>query len=160
MPPLPSDLRKDLEKAVIRARDTAEAGAVNALAVLGVSASEAPTGLGPGQRSLRVALRAQARALGREVPQLGYDELREEIAYGAWHRMLFARFLAENGLLVHPETRSPVSMADVEELARGGVESDPWVVAARYAAAMLPGIFGTTDPSARACARSATRNDR
>lgn len=149
MAPLPSDLRKDLEKAVVRARDTAEQGAATAIAALGVAAPEAPAGLSSDQRALRVALRAQARALGREVERLGLDELREEIAYGAWHRMLFARFLAENGLLVHPETGSPVSMDDVAELAQEAGESDPWVLAARYAADMLPGIFGTTDPTTK-----------
>jgi hypothetical protein len=149
VPPLPSDLRKELDKAVVRARDTAEQGAANAMAVLGVAAGEAPAGLTPEQRALRFALRAHARALGREVAQLGLDELREEIAYGAWHRMLFARFLAENGLLVHPGSGAPVSMADVEELAQDEGEADPWVVAARYAADILPGIFGTTDPTTK-----------
>jgi hypothetical protein len=149
VPPLPSDLRKDLDKAVVRARDTAEQGAANAMAVLGVAAAEAPAGLSPEQRALRVALRAHGRALGRGVTPLGLDELREEIAYGAWHRMLFARFLAENGLLVHPGSGAPVSMADVEELAQDEGEPDPWVLAARYAADMLPGIFGTTDPTTK-----------
>lgn len=147
MAPLPSDLRRELEKAVVRARDVAEAGAANALVYLGVEQREAPSGLGQHERDLRVALRAHARALGREVAPMGMDELREEIAYGQWHRMLFARFLAENGLLVEPKSGAPVSMADVAELARDAGESDPWLVAARFAAEMLPGIFGTEEPT-------------
>jgi len=36
----------------------------------------------------------------------------EEIAYQQWHRMLFARFLAENGLLMHP-TGVPVTLQEL-----------------------------------------------
>ena len=45
MAPLPPDLRRDLERAVVSARETAEAGAGNALAVLGVEPEPAPAGL-------------------------------------------------------------------------------------------------------------------
>ena len=62
--------------------------------------------------------------------------------------MLFARFLAENDLLLHPEG-APVSIAEVRELAAEEGERDPWVLAARYAAAMLPGIFRADDPANR-----------
>ena len=31
------------------------------------------------------------------------DQLTQELAYEYWHRMLFARFLAENHLLMHPD---------------------------------------------------------
>ncbi len=31
-----------------------------------------------------------------------FDKLVQETAYEHWHRMLFARFLAENDLLMHP----------------------------------------------------------
>ena len=149
MAPLPPDLRRDLERAVVSARDTAEAGAGNALAVLGVGREPAPAGLSDDDRALRVALRAQARSLGNGLTFDGIPTLTEEIAYAAWHRMLFARFLAENGLLVEPASGAPVSIEDVAELARSAGEPDPWVLAARYAAQMLPGIFGTDDPTAR-----------
>ena len=79
---------------------------------------------------------------------MGLDLLVEEIAYEQWHRMLFARFLAENDLLLHPEG-APVSLEDVRELAAEAGERDPWVLAARYAAAMLPGIFRADDPANR-----------
>ena len=149
MAPLPTDLRRALERAVIAARDTAEAGAGNALAVLGVEEDRAPDVLSPTDRALRVQLRARARSLGNGLFFDGIPELREEIAYAAWHRMLFARFLAENGLLVEPASGVPVSLDDVAELAREQREADPWVLAARYAAEMLPGIFGTADPTTR-----------
>jgi hypothetical protein len=80
------------------------------------------------------------------VLPLGIDGLVEEIAYEQWHRMLFARFLAENQLLLHPGGAA-VSMADVAALAAEEGERDQWVLAARYAAAMLPGIFRADDPA-------------
>jgi hypothetical protein len=139
-------LRRDLERAVIQARDIAEEGARAALAVLGVEAPAAPLTLAASDRDLRTALRARGRAIGGGVLPLGIDGLIEEIAYEQWHRMLFARFLAENGLLLHPGGAS-VSMADVAELAAEEGERDPWVLAARYASAMLPGIFRADDPA-------------
>lgn len=148
MAPLAPDLRRDLEKAVVRARRLAEAGARAAVARLGVVAAEAPSGLSPDLRALRSALRERAKALGGGVRALGIDPLVEEIAYEQWHRMLFARFLAENDLLLHPEG-APVSLADVRELAAEEGERDPWVLAARYAATMLPGIFRADDPANR-----------
>ena len=67
MPPLPSDLRHDLDQAVVRARDTAEEGARAAIAVLGVEAAAAPAALGPSDRDLRTALRARGRSIGGGV---------------------------------------------------------------------------------------------
>ena len=46
----------------------------------------------------------------------GFTMLVEEVAYEQWHRMLFARFLAENDLLMHP-TGVPVTLEECEELA-------------------------------------------
>ena len=89
MAPLPQDLRRALERAVVDARETAEAGAANALAVLAVEEDRAPDGLSQSDRSLRVGLRARARSLGGgEVDMEAIAELREEIAYAAWHRAL------------------------------------------------------------------------
>jgi len=144
--PLAPELRRDLERAIVRARDIAEEGARAAIAVLGVGASIAPAALVQADRDLRTALRARGRSLGGGVLALGTDGLVEEIAYEQWHRMLFARFLAENDLLLHPGGAS-VSMADVSALAADEGERDQWVLAARYAAAMLPGIFRADDPA-------------
>ena len=146
---LAPELRSQLEKAVLSARDTAEAGAKAALQVLGVEAREAFTGISNSDRRLRVALRARARALGQGNVSEGMPLLMEEVAYEQWHHMLFARFLAENRLLIHPEHGVAVSLDEVAELAREAGESDPWLVAARYAERMLPGIFRTDDPSAQ-----------
>ena len=76
----------------------------------------------------------------------GRDLLVAECAYEQWHRLLFARFLAENGLLLHPQFRAPVTLAECEELAADLGEPDAWSVAARFAAEILPGIFRLDDP--------------
>ncbi|WP_423925145.1 N-6 DNA methylase [Candidatus Palauibacter sp.] len=68
-----------------------------------------------------------------------------ETAYEHWHRMLFARFLAENELLIEPESGVPVSLSECEELASERGE-DPWEAAGRWASGMLPEIFRPGDP--------------
>jgi len=62
---------------------------------------------------------------------------------------LFARFLAENHLLLHPTYRAPVTVAECEDLAADLGEPDGWSVAARFAAEILPGIFRLDDPCVR-----------
>jgi hypothetical protein len=137
---LSSDLRSALEKAVIAARDAAEEASRAALGVLAVGAARVPDHFDDESKRLRVALRADARQLG------GFELLVEECAYEQWHRMLFARFLAENDLLVHPKHGVPVTLDECEEIAhtRGG--TDLWLVASEFASAMLPGIFRSDDP--------------
>ncbi|MDQ2832111.1 MAG: BREX-1 system adenine-specific DNA-methyltransferase PglX, partial [Chloroflexota bacterium] len=71
----------------------------------------------------------------------------EEVAYAQWHRMLFARFLAELGLLIHPALGIPVTLEECAELAPDEGAEDAWALAARYAGAMLPGIFRADDPA-------------
>jgi hypothetical protein len=86
--------------------------------------------------------------LRSRLQQLGdFEDLVAEVAYEQWHLMLFARFLAENQLLMHPGARVPVSLAECRELASTLGEADEWMVAARFASAMLPGIFRPDDPS-------------
>ena len=54
-------------------------------------------------KTLRRRLRAHGRALGDVKvadDTQGMQHLVWEVAYEHWHRMLFARFLAENGLLI------------------------------------------------------------
>src|SRR4030042_4755910 len=59
--------------------------------------------------------------------------------------MLFARFLAENDLLMEPRENIPISLAEADELAKeDGV--DVWVFASRCAQGMLPQIFRPDDP--------------
>ena len=54
--------------------------------------------------------------------------------------------LAENNLLMHPDA-IPVTLEECDELASGEGEADGWQLAARYAGAMLPGIFRVNDPA-------------
>ena len=62
------------------------------------------------EKALRRGLRAKRRQLGDEGESV--ELLLSECAYEQWHRLLFARFLAENGLLIHPEYRAPVTLAE------------------------------------------------
>ncbi len=100
-----------------------------------------PSHLTEEQAQLRRGLRAKQRQLGGEFDVLVWDA-----AYEQWHRLLFARFLAENGLLRHPEFGAPVTLAECEELAEDLGEPDGWSVAARFAAEILPGLFRLEDP--------------
>ena len=54
--------------------------------------------------------------------------------------MLFARFLAENHLLIEPDTGVAVTLDECEELAQE-VGLDRWALAARFAHRMLPQVF-------------------
>lgn len=145
---LPSDLRSRLERAAIEARDAAEVGARAALESLAVHHHEPFPHMKPAQRELRNHLRARARQLGDRQDgsgRLAIDHLAAECAYEHWHRMLFARFLAENNLLVEPDSGMAISLAEAEELAKdAGI--DVWAFASRCAQDMLPQIFRPDDP--------------
>jgi len=153
MPALAPALRNNLEKTVVAARDLAEAAARVALHRLAVDERDAYPSLNEEQRALRVTLRARARQLGDPLDKAQADPtsiktmptLAAECAYEQWHRLLFARFLAENNLLMHPEG-VPVTLAECEELAAAEGLPDGWSVATRYAAHMLPQIFRPDDP--------------
>jgi hypothetical protein len=154
MPTLAGELRSKLERVVTEARDAAEAGARAGLQALAVDHHEPyPHMKEPAQRELRNHLRARARQLGdQRLPRPDsngkdheIDHLAGECAYEHWHRMLFARFLAENGLLIEPQESMAISLAEAEELAKeDGV--DVWVFASRCAQQMLPQIFRPDDP--------------
>lgn len=152
MPTLTKDQRNLLAKVVIQARDSAEVGAKKALHSLGVDEPDAPPHLTTEQRELRRALRAQARQLGdREDPQkpgtYSIWHLMEKIAYDQWHRMLFARFLAENNFLISPNHQVAVTMDECNDLAPELGLRDGWQVATRFASEMLPQIFRADDPT-------------
>jgi len=101
VPTLSYELRNKLERVVIDARDAAEAGARAALEALVVHHHEPYSHMNPAQCGLRNHLRARARQLGDRQyssSRLAIEHLAGECAYEHWHRMLFARFLAENGL--------------------------------------------------------------
>ena len=143
------DLRKDLEKTVKQARRVAEAGARQAVQQLRVGDGDAPKDLTTDQRTLRTRLRAHGRQLGdRRDAKTGAQEtahLVQECAYEHWHRMLFARFLAETDLLIEPESGVAITLDEVQELARE--KSTDWLpLASDYAERMLPQIFRKDDP--------------
>ena len=147
MTTLPPTARRQLERTVADARDAAEEAARTALQTLAVGEREPYNHLNEPQRRLRRRLRAHARQLGdrRDAATGGQaiDRLVQECAYEHWHGMLFARFLAENGLLIEPELGVPVSLEDCDELAKeaGNGGADKWTLATRFAHRMLPQVF-------------------
>ena len=60
--------------------------------------------------------------------------------------MLFARFLAENQLLIEPDSGVAVSLDECEELARERAQ-DRWTLAGGFAERMLPRIFRSDAPA-------------
>ncbi|RJX32577.1 MAG: SAM-dependent DNA methyltransferase [Desulfurivibrio sp.] len=147
MATLSTTFRNALRDAVIAARDIAEAGSRATLEALAVHHHEAYGHMTGEERSLRNKLRAHARQLGDRQTNgsQAIDRLVSECAYELWHRMLFARYLAENHLLIEPETGVAISLEECEELAREeGL--DTWTLAGRYAEKMLPQIFRPEDP--------------
>ncbi len=140
--------RNTLEAAVKQARKVAELGAFNALHSMAVDHPEPFAHMTPEQRGLRNNLRSKARLLGDPLPANGaqkIDHLGYELAYETWHKMLFAKFLEANGLLMHTDGVA-VTMEDCEELAPEEGFVDKWDAAANYASKMLPAIFRTNDP--------------
>jgi hypothetical protein len=149
MSTLSRDLRRALENTVRQARRTAEAGARKVIEQLAVHHHEPWPSMTPAQRELRNRLRAHGRQLGdRRDDRRGVqsiDRLTTECAYEHWHRMLFARYLAECELLIEPQSGVAISLTECEELARA--EGRDWLeLAADYAQRMLPQIFRSGDP--------------
>ncbi|XZE55885.1 DNA methyltransferase [Planctomycetaceae bacterium SH139] len=148
--PLDSGLRKQLERMVVQARRVAIAGAREAIEALTVDQGKRGAHVtSEPQISLRNRLRAHGRFLGdRQNSQSGQqtiDRLVEECAYQHWHRMLFARFLAENELLIDPESGMSLAMQGVDDLARD-LEENVWDLAGQYAQTQLPAIFRDDNP--------------
>ena len=152
--PLAKPLRTQLENTVKSARDIAETAARAALQQLAVGEGRVPDYLNDSQRALRRRLRAHGRSLG-DAKRSDDDtqELRRlvwEVAYEHWHRMLFARFLAENGLLLW-EPGAAVSLQDCREMVDHhpemamGARSE-WELAGKLAARMLPQVFKPRHP--------------
>jgi len=148
MQTLNRDLRKQLENTVIAARRTAEKGAEKALRQLTVGDRDVGSYLSNEQRNLRNRLHAHGRQPGDRQDARGGQarkRLKEECAYEHWHRMLFARFLAESDLLIEPESGMPITLDECRELARG--QGADWLgVASDFAVRMLPQIFRPGDP--------------
>lgn len=155
--PLAKALRSQLENTVKSARDVAEKAALAALRQLAVSEAKAPDYLSDDFKALRRRLRAHGRALGdgkAKDDTQGLQHLVWEVAYEHWHRMLFARFLAENGLLMW-ELGAPVSLEDCQNLVdheQAMLEGEKlasktqWELAGKLAARMLPQVFKPQSP--------------
>ncbi|MDY0249163.1 MAG: N-6 DNA methylase [Pseudomonas sp.] len=151
MLPLDKALRNQLERTIKHARNIAEDAARAVLEQLGVSEATPFAHLSEAERELRRKLRLHGRQLGDALNGgsiQSMERLVEETAYQHWHRMLFARFLAENNLLMYPDPDEPVavSLEECEELAADEGAANGWELAARYAADMLPQIFRLESP--------------
>jgi hypothetical protein len=146
---LTREQRRALAATIEKAREEAEVAAAEALRGLCVPDAEAPAGFDPKRRAQRNRLRAHARALDDKRAANGVQaitRLTEQAAYVQWHRLLFARFLVERGLL-RDETGAPVSLTDCREIALDlSADEDEWSVASGFAAGMLPGVFPADDP--------------
>ena len=149
MASLSSELRNRLDDTVKSARQEAEKGARKALQTLAVDRHEPFGSMSVEERALRNRLQARGQQLGDMQHETQgtqrIDRLAHEVAYEHWHRMLFARFLAENGLLIEPESGVAITTDECMELARETGE-DTHTMAARFAQSALPQIFRTADP--------------
>jgi len=151
MKPLDKSLRNSLEHAVVEARDIAETAARAALEQLGVGEAIPFSHLTEENRELRRKLRAHGRQLGdirNSKSEQEISRLIDEISYEHWHRMLFARFLAENNLLMYPDPENPVpvTLEECEDLASQDGAQNGWELASRFATRMLPQIFRPESP--------------
>jgi very-short-patch-repair endonuclease/predicted GIY-YIG superfamily endonuclease len=167
--PLDKTLRNRLERTIKDAREIAEGAARAALEQLGVGEAGPFAHLSEQDRELRRKLRVHGRQLGDSFNGgkiQTMDRLIEEVAYEHWHRMLFARFLAENNLLMYhdlsacdaqagPDDPVAVTLEECEDLAAdlsaqaGEGAANGWELAARFAARMLPQIFRLDLPAPR-----------
>jgi hypothetical protein len=159
MPSLSRENRKLLENKVVAAPQSAVAGARKALIALRVGDKESPAD--PDQKALRNQLRAHGRQLGDARQSDGTQETRrleQACAYEHWHRMLFARFLAENDLLVNPDYGVPMSLAEIQETSRE--KGQDWIsLASDYAQRMLLEVFRPDDPALRVVVPPETRQE-
>jgi hypothetical protein len=150
---LEKSLRAKLETTIKNAREVAEKASLAALKQLAIEDAKAPDYLTEAQKDLRRRLRAHGRALGDKRREDGSQELKHlvwETSYEHWHQMLFARFLAENNLLMW-EPGAAVSLDDCRDM----VESHPelamgaksrWELAGKLASKMLPQVFKPKNP--------------
>lgn len=155
--PLDKALRRALEATVVKARDIAEQAATQALKRLSVGDAKPADYLSDEQRKLRTRLRAHGRQQGDSKDANGQQSIHKlvsEVAYEHWHRMLFARFLEQNHLLMYDE-HTPLTLAECSELvqdpdvARDELErrcQSGWELAGVLASKMLPQIFRIDSP--------------
>ena len=155
--PLDKALRRTLEATVIKARDISELAATQALNRLGVGDAKPADYLSDEHRKLRTRLRARGRQLGdikQDNGRQATHKLVTEVAYEHWHRMLFARFLEQNNLLMYDEY-TPLSLDECNELAQDADSArdelerqceSGWELAGVLVSKMLPQIFRIDSP--------------
>lgn len=150
---LDKDLRSALEKTVKAARTVAEAAALAAVEQLGVGHDKPEAFLNDAEKALRNRLRTHGKQLGdardskSANPTYGKQEVQhlvQEVAYQHWHRMLFARFLADNNLLMYDGVA--VTIEECDELAPDEGAKSGWELAGKLAARMLPQVFKPGSP--------------
>lgn len=153
MQALDKDLRGALEKTVKAARTVAETAANAAVEQLGVGHDKPEAFLGDAEKALRNRLRTHGKQLGdvrdskSTNPTYGKQEVQhlvQEVAYQHWHRMLFARFLADNNLLMYDGVA--VTIEECDELAPDEGAKSGWELAGKLAARMLPQVFKPGSP--------------
>ena len=153
MQALDKDLRSALEKTVKAARTVAETAAQAAVEQLGVGHDKPEAFLSDDEKALRNRLRTHGKQLGdardskSTNPTYGKQEvghLVQEVAYQHWHRMLFARFLADNNLLMYDGVA--VTIEECDELAPDEGAKSGWELAGKLAARMLPQVFKPGSP--------------
>lgn len=153
MQALDKDLRGALEKTVKAARTVAEAAAHAAVDQLGVGHDKPEAFLSDAEKALRNRLRTHGKQLGdardskSTNPTYGKQEVQhlvQEVAYQHWHRMLFARFLADNNLLMYDGVA--VTIEECDELAPDEGAKSGWELAGKLAARMLPQVFKPGSP--------------
>jgi hypothetical protein len=153
MQALDKDLRSALEKTVKAARTVAETAAYAAVDQLGVGHDKPEAFLADAEKALRNRLRTHGKQLGdvrdskSTNPTYGKQEVQhlvQEVAYQHWHRMLFARFLADNNLLMYDGVA--VTIEECDELAPDEGAKSGWELAGKLAARMLPQVFKPGSP--------------
>ena len=153
MQALDKDLRSALEKTVKAARTVAEAAAQAAVEQLGVGHDKPEAFLSDDEKALRNRLRTHGKQLGdardskSNNPTYGKQEVQhlvQEVAYQHWHRMLFARFLVDNNLLMYDGVA--VTIEECDELAPDEGAKSGWELAGKLAARMLPQVFKPGSP--------------
>jgi hypothetical protein len=161
MSTLSRENRRLLERTVAEARRIAVDGARKVLTdQYAVHHHEPWQHMSAVERELRNQLRAHGRQIGdtrdarRETQPI--EHLVQSCAYEHWHRMLFARFLAENDLLLDAEHGVAMTLDDIRELARE--QGRDWMdLASELAQRMLLAVFRAEDPVLKLQLPSETR---
>ncbi|MDR1036702.1 MAG: hypothetical protein LBT40_09055 [Deltaproteobacteria bacterium] len=139
------ELKGELEKFVECAYSNAKKAARDELGRLGVNDLSPPPDLTFGEIEFRLRLRCHGRRLGDALDggKKGMERLLDEATYERFHRVLFARHLAERGILMRSGEEGPVSVSleDCGMMAAEMGEPDGLSVAAGLAEEMLPEIF-------------------